>query len=49
MYNGRTKEYGRPPAAYNNLNMAAPLDGFDANTYSPRSVCLITPRSILDL
>uniref|UniRef100_A0A0A9E715 Uncharacterized protein n=1 Tax=Arundo donax TaxID=35708 RepID=A0A0A9E715_ARUDO len=32
-----------------NLNMAAPLDGFDANTYRPRSIWLIIPRSILDL
>lgn len=32
-----------------NVSMAAPLDGFDANTYRPRSPCWITPLSILDL
>ena len=48
IYSGLVKEWRLPLPAYN-VSMAAPLDGFDANTYRPRSPCWITPLSILDL
>ena len=48
IYSGLVKEWRQPLPAYN-VSMAAPLDGFDANTYRPRSPCWITPLSILDL